>query len=156
MARISGYQKPTVLTATRSTNYFQSSPSASTWYIPDTALNIQLGPGKWRLSLQGSILIGSATAVLANQFVSSIAFGSSTTPGSGLVEAFASHHFCYAGSNVSFNAVNHITKPFEVSSLTTYYINLKFEWFSGSPAVDTLGLRTDDLSDIVLIAERLD
>lgn len=151
-------QKYEVVEATTSSDLVATpSPSVSygTWYSPLTALTVALSPGTWQIELQGSVGSPSNSATVGQQITIDTALTTNPTAGSGIVETFRTHHFCYATNNMSYERVNQTFEPVTVTSATNYYIQVRANNFSGSPTLASIGYRASSFSDLVLRARRL-
>ena len=143
----------TYVSATDTNNTVTSAgTTANTYFQFVSGLNITLTAGTWIIRLKGMITFETPGANFTQSYVR---FGTSSTPGSGLIDVdMATLGWGYAVGQTIEAGCYLESEPYVVSSSDTIYVNQKWNSQSGVVTSSQLGFR-GDLATTVLSAIRV-
>lgn len=128
-----------VIEVERNADYFSNSPTVDVWDIPDNTFSITLSPGRYKMQFV-ALLAAIGTPITGNQICIEIQLGTNTTAGTDLVgKLFTTHLAAYASNNFDFDPINADMGVLTVTSTTTYYVNMRYRSFSGTPTINDFG-----------------
>jgi hypothetical protein len=134
----------TQYTASSTSANVQSSPSASTYYIPDASTNVTVPPGVYKATVQGIYRISNSTNSTQAQMLCRL--GTSSTPGSSMIAEEVLIGTAIRNSSgdeyqnvfpFSFDTIN-----FTLTNVSTIYINFRYINAVGTPTVTNMGTIT--------------
>lgn len=119
----------------------QATPTATTWYIPDSTTKVTVSPGIYQATVSGIFRISNTTN--STQAAMTGQLGTSSTPGSGLIDSeqlLVNAPRDAAGNEYRpFDHFSYTSSPFTISASTSIYFNVRYTNTVGTPTISNMG-----------------
>lgn len=139
-------------TASSTSDGLQATPTADTFYIPLSGVNVTVPPGTYNFQVKGVTRLDNS--VDASIGTISLQLGTSSTPGSGMI---GDVNTVGVLNRVPTSATTVIWTPFSTyannitfTSATTVYVNVRFHSVANSAVAPNIGFSTLDTNGISL------